>query len=165
MKFNPGEYQPYPVSENRTETPPIDFDLAQPFTSLELIVSGLPCTTLTASHDRLQQIIWEIRDQGQNVPLLDIVSPATTNPLDYVWVSLAEPLKEIPRPDILENVRTLLDQVPKLHAAWKVSASRMDKSRQLYFQAGNDVNLTSLKSKLDNIFQLKHLDIQNFLVP
>ena len=156
----------YPLHDNdRAETPPIDFDPTQTSSSLELIISGLPRTTLTAAQDRLHQIIQELQGQGENLPPLDIVSPATNDPLDYVWVSLAPPFKEVVRPDILEDVRILLDQVPELHASWRVSASRMDKTRQLYFQANDDVNVASLKTKLDNIFQLRRLDVQTSWVP
>ena len=113
----------YPLHDNdRAETPPIDFDPTQTSSSLELIISGLPRTTLTAAQDRLHQIIQELQGQGENLPPLDIVSPATNDPLDYVWVSLAPPFKEVVRPDILEDVRILLDQVPELHASWRVSA-------------------------------------------
>jgi len=112
MNFNVGEFEPFPVSHpGRPETPPLDLDISHPFTGVELIVLGLPRDSLMSAQTQLQHILLELTKQYKNLPSVDIVSPATTDPLDYVWVSLADPLKEVPRPDILDKIRIILNGV------------------------------------------------------
>jgi len=102
-----------------------------------------------------------------NFPKLDVVSPATLacHPLDYVWISLVDPYKEVPRPDLLDKVRVVFDGIDGLCARWKTSASRMDKTRQVYLLAKEGVNLVTLKSKLDRVLTARSLLVQSSWVP
>lgn len=161
MNFNIGDFEPFPVSHpSRPETPPLDFDISHPFIGVELTVSGLPRDSLIAAQNHLQHILQDLGRQYTSFPSLDIISPATTDPLDYVWVSLADPFKEVPRPDVLDKVRDILDGIDGLCAQWKVSASRMDKTRQVYFQAEEGANLAILKTKFDRILMNRRLQVQ-----
>jgi hypothetical protein len=125
--YTPGPYTPFPVSGERSETPPPDFDPSHPFTGVELIVSGLPFTSITSAAEHLHQVIRDIVADGRSMPGLQIVSPSTRQPLDFVYVSLSGSLKETPRPDILEDVRGRLDIVDGLEARWKVRAEGLIK--------------------------------------
>ncbi|KAF8151316.1 hypothetical protein B0H34DRAFT_801081 [Crassisporium funariophilum] len=147
----PGPYTPFPVSGERSETPPPDFDPTHPFTGLELTVSGLPYTSLTSAVEHLNQIIQKIISEGTERPDLQIVSPATRKPLDFVYVSLVGVLKETPRPDILEAFRLTLDAQDSIEARWKVSSGRTDKTQQVYFETDQDLNPIQLKTCINNI--------------
>src|SRR6266702_8218153 len=140
MSYLPGPYTPFPISGERSETPPPGFDPTHPFTGVELIVSGLPFTSTTSAAEHLNQIIRKIESDGTPLPELQIVSPSTRQPLDFVYVSLSGALKENPRPDILENMRLLLDSTDGLEAQWKVASGRSDKTRQAYFQVDEGLN-------------------------
>ena len=109
MNYTPGPYTPFPVSGERSETPPPDFDPSHPFTGVELIISGLPFTSITSAAEQLNQVVRDIVASGTPLPDLQIVSPSNRQPLDFVYVSLSGALKENPRPDILEDVRVQLD--------------------------------------------------------
>ena len=87
---------------------------------IELIISGLPCDSLNAAQNHLQRILQELGGKYNNFPKLDVVSPATTDPLDCVWISLADPYKEVPRPDLLDKLRVVLDGIDGLCARWKM---------------------------------------------
>lgn len=104
MNFNISVFEPFPVFHpSRPETPPLDFDTVHPFTGIELVVSGLPRDSLSAAQNHLQRILQDLGRRYTNFPAIYVVSPATTDPLGYVWVSLADPLKEVPCPDILDS--------------------------------------------------------------
>ncbi|PPR01350.1 hypothetical protein CVT26_015408 [Gymnopilus dilepis] len=161
MKFQAGEYVPYPVSRTRPDTPPPELDLTHPFTGLELIISGFPRDSINASPNHLAVILDELRDQGKAIPKLDIVSPATNEPLDFVWVSLASPLKETPRPDILDNVLKLLNEEQGIRADWRESSSRVDKRRQIYFLADSSTTLATFKTDTDKALAARRLEVQS----
>ena len=157
MDFFPGPYTPFPVSGERSETPPPDFDPSHPFTGVELIVSGLPFTSISSASKHLSQVVQDIVNNGTPMPELQIVSPSTRQPLDFVYVSLSGTLKENPRPDVLENVRTRLDSAGGLEARWKVSSGRSDKTRQAYFEIEESLNPLHLKTRFDNILRQNHM--------
>lgn len=161
MSFQPGDFVPYPVCAPRPETPPPELDINHPFTGIELIVSGLSRASLTAPIKHLNKIIDDLVAGGHRMPELDIVSPVTTEPLDYVYISLAGPLKETPRPDILEDVRIALDDVDGISADWRASNSRTDLRRQVYFQAEKTTNLTIFKAGLDQALDRRRLLYQS----
>jgi hypothetical protein len=156
MNFTPGPFKPIPVSGERSETPPPDFDPSHPFTGVELIASGLPFTSLTSADDHLSQVIQDITNNGPPTPDLQIVSPSARQPLDFVYVSLSGTLKENPRPDILEDVRQRLDSKDGLEARWKISSGRSDKTRQAYFEVEESLNPLQLKPRIDNILRQSH---------
>ena len=165
MDFSPGPYTPFPVSGERSETPPPDFDPSHPFTGVELIVSGLPFTSISSASEHLSQVVQDIVNNGTPMPELQIVSPSTRQPLDFVYVSLSGTLKENPRPDVLENVRTRLDSAGGLEARWKVSSGRSDKTRQAYFEIEESLNPLHLKTRFDNILRQNHHDFQSSYIP
>jgi len=76
----------------------------------------------------------------------------------HVWVSLSSPLKEVPRPDILgesmgcEGIRAL----------WNISASRTDKTKQVFFQAEE---VSKFKAKLDRAPFARCLEAQPSWLP
>ena len=163
--FEVGPYTPLPLSDDRSETPPPEANLSQPFIGIELIVSGLPTNSFSAATDHLHAVIDNLRHQGARSPPLQISSPANIQPLDFVYVSLSGPLRETPRPDILEGVRRDLDSVDGLHALWKVAPGRVDKSRQAYFQVDDDLNPTDIKVRIDRILQQNDYRIQGSYIP
>ncbi|KIM42929.1 hypothetical protein M413DRAFT_26890 [Hebeloma cylindrosporum] len=166
MNFSPEEFQPFPVTHpTRPETPPLDFDISHPFIGVELIISGLPRDSLVAAQNHLQNILRQLKIEYPDFPLLDIVSPSNVEPLDYVWASLADPFKEPPRPDMLDKVRGILNGIEGLCARWRMSSSRIDKSRQVYFQAEEGANLVTLKTKFDRILNNRKLDTQSSWIP
>ena len=165
MNYSPGPYMPFPVSGERSETPPPDFDPSHPFTGVELIVSGLPFTSISSASEHLSQVIQDLVNNDTPMPELQIVSPSTRQPLDFVYVSLSGALKENPRPDILESVRTRLDAVEGLEARWKVSSGRSDKTRQAYFEVEENLNPLHLKTRFDNILRQNHYDFQSSYIP
>ena len=96
--------------------------------------------TITSAADHLNQILQDIVADGTPMPDLQVVSPSTRQPLEFVYVSLSGPLKENPRPDILEEVRVRLDAVDGLEARWMVSSGRSDKTCQAYFEVEESLN-------------------------
>ena len=116
MNYTPGPYKPFPVLGERSETPPPNFDPSHPFTGVELIISGLPYTSIFLAAEHLNQIIHDIVTAGTPMPNLQIVSPLTRQPLDFVYVSLSGILKENPHPYILEDVRRQLNTEDGLEA-------------------------------------------------
>jgi hypothetical protein len=165
MNYTPGPFTPFPVSGERSETPPPDYDPSHPFTGVELIVSGLPFTSITSAAEHLNQIIRDIKAKGTSLPDLQIVSPSSRQPLDFVYVSLSGALRENPRPDILENVRLQLGAVNGLEARWKVSSGRSDKTRQVYFEIEEGLNPLQIKPRIDNILRQNHYDFQSSYIP
>ena len=165
LQYMPGPFVPFPVSGERSETPPPDFDPTHPFTGVELTVLGLPFTSITSAADHLNQTIQEFVANGTPMPDLQVVSPSTRQPLDFVYVSLSGPLKENPRPDILEEVRARLDAVEGLEARWKVSSGRSDKTRQAYFEVDDALNPLHIKPRIDNILRQNHYDYQSSYIP
>lgn len=120
----------------RCETPPPELDTSHAFTGIELItLSGLPQRSFSSATKHLQDRINRLKSEGhENLPDLQIVSPSRsteldTDPLDYVYVSLAGSLRATPWPDILENVRQILDHEPGIHARWRVTTGPTDKTR------------------------------------
>ena len=165
LHYMPGPFVPFPVSGERSETPPPDFDPTHPFTGVELTVSGLPFTSISSAADHLNQTIQDFVADGTPMPELQIVSPSTRQPLDFVYVSLSGPLKENPRPDILEEVRVRLDAVEGLEARWKVSSGRSDKTRQAYFEVDEALNPLHIKPRIENILRQNHYDFQSSYIP
>ena len=165
MNYTPGPYTPFPVSGERSETPPPDFNPSHPFTGVELTVSGLPFTTITSAADHLNQTLQDIVSDGTPMPDLQVVSPSARQPLDFVYVSLSGPLKENPRPDILEQVRVRLDAIDGLEARWKVSSGRSDKTRQAYFEVEESLNPLHVKTRIDNILRQNHHEFQSSYIP
>jgi len=165
MSFEAGPYVPLPLSKDRSETPPPEFNPSQPFTGIELIVSGLPTNSFSAATDHLNGIIDNLRLAGARIPPLHFSSPANVQPLDFVYVSLSGPLRETPRPDILERVRKDLDSVEGLRALWKVAPGRIDKTRQAYFQVDDDLNPSDIKARIDRILQWNDHHLQGSYIP
>ena len=75
MNFSPGPYTPFPVSGERSETPPPNFDPSHPFTGVELIVSGLPFTSISSASEHLSQVVQDLVNSDTPMPELQIVSP------------------------------------------------------------------------------------------
>jgi hypothetical protein len=165
LNYMPGPYTPFPISGERSETPPPNFDPTHPFTGVELTVSGLPFTSITSAAEHLNQTVQDIVAGGTPLPDLQVVSPSTRQPLDFVYVSLSGPLKENPRPDILEEVRVRLDDVNGLEARWKVSSGRSDKTRQAYFEIEENLNPLHMKTRIDNILHQNHYEFQSSYIP
>ncbi|KAF8955265.1 hypothetical protein BDZ97DRAFT_1858763 [Flammula alnicola] len=168
MAFEPGPYVPYPVSEDRSGSPPLGFDPTRPFnpfTGVELIVSGLRRTSLTSAAENLTEIIENLRGDGTIIPNLQIVSPSNVHQLDFVFVSLTGELRENLRPDILENIRVILENINGLEARWKISTGKFDKTRQIYFEASDDVNPIVLKTDIDNMLRTHGHEVQASYIP
>jgi hypothetical protein len=164
MDFVAGPFEPLPLSDDRSETPPPEFD-PQPFTGVELIVSGLPLGSITAAADHLNAVVEDQRRKGTEIPLLQISSPATVQPLDFVYVSLLGPLRESPRPDILAKVMQDLRKVEGLCVNWKAAPGRTDKSRQAYFQVDDNLNPSNIKARIDRILQQNDHPVQGSFIP
>ncbi|KAF8164192.1 hypothetical protein BJ912DRAFT_1068476 [Pholiota molesta] len=163
MEFDAGPYQPPPVSDDRSDSPPpgLSYDANLiPLTGLELIVCGLDHTTSTSAHAHLTRIIDQLRQDGQLLPHLHIVSPSSGENLDYVFISLTGHLRENPRPDVLDRTRLILDAVDGIETTWKMMKG-IDKSRQLYFVPDDRAQMSHIKEKLDTIFRSHHYDIQS----
>lgn len=92
----PSPYTPFPISGERSETLPPNFDPMHPFTGIELIVSGVLFTSITSASEHLNQVIHQITSNSTQLPDLQIVSPSTRQLLDFVYVSLSGALKETP---------------------------------------------------------------------
>jgi len=76
----------------------------------------------------------------------------TFSPL-ILYVSLAGPLRQSHHPDILEKIRQKLDLLEGIHAWWKVAPGRVDKTRQVYFQLDETLNISDIKGRIDRILQ------------
>ena len=154
-------FEPFPLSEDRSETPLTTFDSANPFTGLELIVSGLPHNA-----PDLNDLLERLRQEGATFLPLKVTPPANVQSQDFVYVSLTGALKETPHPNILEKVRVRLDAVDGLSALWKVAPGQVDKTHQVYFQVDPDTqDISDVKSRMDRILQGYHYNHQGSYIP
>ncbi|KAF8160155.1 hypothetical protein BJ912DRAFT_936175 [Pholiota molesta] len=163
MEFDAGPYQPPPVSDDHSDSPPpgLSFDANFiPLIGLELIVRGLDHSTSTSAHTHLTRIIDQLCQEGQLLPHLHIVSPSSCENLDYAFISLTGHLRENPCPDVLDKVPSILDTVNGIEVSWKMMKG-IDKSRQLYFVPDDRSQLSHIKEKLDTIFRSHHYYIQS----
>ncbi|KAF5386027.1 hypothetical protein D9615_002407 [Tricholomella constricta] len=165
MPYTVGPFKPPPVSQEQpSDTFLPDYDPAfHPFTGLELTVSGLDRSGPRSANEHLKRIISKLEDDGLLLPKLDITPGAsrTSNEAsDYVTVSLADPYRATPRPDVLEFVRQTLDDVPDISARWRILHGP-DKSRQLSFFARSKEEAPGLKEKLERVFKQEHYDVQS----
>lgn len=142
-----------------------DPDLSETFTGVELIVSGLRRTSLTSATEHLNSLLAEQRTRGTHIPPVTIVSPANQRPLDFVYLSLAGEFREQPRPDILDDLRQIVDSFDGITALWKTAAGNTDKTRQLSFLADEFLNATQLKSRLEAIFTSHAYTFQTGYIP
>jgi hypothetical protein len=105
--------------------------------------------------------------QGIVLPALNVVSPSgsSRDSLDYVNISLLGTLWEDLHPDVLQRIRsTINENVPGVEANWKIG-SGFDKSQQITFHVEDSSHLAPLKEKLERIFQLKGFLVQACWVP
>ncbi|KAF5374623.1 hypothetical protein D9615_008977 [Tricholomella constricta] len=165
MPFSTGPLQPPPVSDGpSTDTPLSTYDPSSyPFTGLELTVSGLDRSGPRSAHEHLKIILAQLENDGHLLPKLHITPGAsrTSNETsDYVTVSLTDPYRSTPRPDILEFVRKTLDDVPGITALWRI-LNGPDKSRQLSFFARNKEEAPKVKEKLERFFKQEHYHVQS----
>ena len=130
-----------------------------------LIILGLPLGSLTAATEHLNAVVEELSRKGIEILPLQVSSPATVQPLDFVYVSLSGPLWESPRPDILAKVKQDLDKVEGLCTNWKAALGCINKSRQAYFQVDNDLNPSDIKACIDCILQQNNHPVQGSYIP
>ncbi|KAF8238373.1 hypothetical protein L208DRAFT_281071 [Tricholoma matsutake] len=168
MSFDIGAFQPFPLSD-RTQTTSVDaFESPLlPSRGLELTVRGLETSSGSAAA-YLHKIIEELSANGQPLPPHNIVLPSgsSRDSLDYVNFSLSGNIRESPRPDVLQRIRAIFNNVPGITADWKIS-NGFDKSHQLSFNAEESPNevVRALKESLNRILQSKGYAVQSCWVP
>ncbi|KAG6829260.1 hypothetical protein H0H92_005140 [Tricholoma furcatifolium] len=154
------------------DPPPYMFDRTlRPFCGLELTVSGLDSATPTSAVEDLNSIIESLKEEGSELPDLTVThGPKSEEECsDYATVSLVD---TSPRPDILENVRVTLDDVPRLVARWSISYGD-DPSRKLKFYtkpcleededgcSGYSSDTKDVQIILNKIFKLRRCAVQS----
>lgn len=94
-----------------------------------------------------------------------ILSPATVQPLNFIYVSLLGPLQESPCPDLLAKVMQDLKMVEGLCINWKAAPGCIDKSCQAYFQVDDNLNPSDIKACIDLILQQNDHPVQGSFIP
>jgi hypothetical protein len=158
--------RPFPVTvSDGRDSPPPDPDLSETFTGLELIVSGLRRTSLTSATDHLNTLLAEQCAHDTYIPLVTIVSPTTQRPLDFIYLSLAGEFREHPWPDVLDDLRQVVDAFDGITALWKTAAGNTDKTQQLSFLSDEFLTATQLKTRLEAIFTSHAYIVQAAYIP
>ncbi|KAF5370395.1 hypothetical protein D9758_006983 [Tetrapyrgos nigripes] len=171
-ELRPSSYQPPPIQAPTITLPRTDSPQPSepnvPVSSLsvavgvELIVFGLRHDTPSAAKDDLTTRLAPYSTDNR-IPPITIRQADQRQALDYAYVSLAPPLVDPPRPDILQELKTFLaEQFAELDVQWRVN-SKLDKTRQVFFYISEDTGLDVKKAKdgLDDIFKSKGYKVQN----
>ncbi|KAF8995604.1 hypothetical protein BDZ89DRAFT_1084700, partial [Hymenopellis radicata] len=93
---------------------------------------------------------------------LRVVAGETTRCVDYIFVSLQETFSQEPRPDILAQLKDVINMHPILSADWNVT-SRADKTRRVYFLPGSH-GTEVVKARIEAALAHRNVDYQHLFI-
>ena len=144
-------YQEPRITLSRTPSPVRDVSDSQdaPISGVELIVSKLPHASITSACLHLRDILGTHSKKHPSNPITPVrITPGDErNAVDYVFVSVDPAVTQDPRPDLLEQIRELLNAEYGLQADWKVGKGS-DRSRRVHFQVDSFALAEALHPKL-----------------
>ncbi|KAI5980617.1 hypothetical protein EDD15DRAFT_2381988 [Pisolithus albus] len=112
----------------------------------ELTVFGLDHQNPDSARDHLVRVLNDLRNR-HTFPPVNVRRGDATSTLDYAFISLSSSISG-PRPDLLEDLRLLLNTLPDLRA-----------TRRLFFAFPNDNEAQSMLEPLREWFRARHMPI------
>ncbi|KAG2337078.1 hypothetical protein BDR05DRAFT_952885 [Suillus weaverae] len=116
------QYPPLPSSANLPSSPPIeDVNLeGSSATGMELTVVSLDHTSPTSAKTHLERLLRQIQQQ-KDVPDVIIHKGDVSGNLDYMHVSLCPTLSPVPRPNILQQLLSDINDLHQgaVHTKWR----------------------------------------------
>ncbi|KAI0071052.1 hypothetical protein K474DRAFT_1712788 [Panus rudis PR-1116 ss-1] len=125
---------------------------------VEIMVYGLDCSSTTSAVADLRGKLGAILQNDSNATMvmnaLEIRQADTQRAMDHAYITVNPMASRSPRPDILETVRRLLNDLDGIGAMWRPS-SGPDKTRRLVFHAGDKADAEKLMTQLREWFSEK----------
>ncbi|KIM51179.1 hypothetical protein SCLCIDRAFT_668817 [Scleroderma citrinum Foug A] len=123
---------------------------------LELTVFGLEHVSPDSARDHLMRILNELRNQYE-FPPVNVRKADASSTLDYAYITLSSSVTS-PRPDILEDLRLILNTLPNIYAIWRVCSGR-DRTRRVFFSFSTDGEARSMLTPLREWFGARRFAI------
>ncbi|KAI5986639.1 hypothetical protein EDD15DRAFT_2373092 [Pisolithus albus] len=117
---------------------------------------GLDHQNPDSARDHLVRILNDLRNQ-HSFPPVNIRRGDATSALDYAFISLSSSIPG-PRPDLLEDLRLLLNSLPDLRASWRL-CNGPDRTRRVFFAFPSDNEAQSLLDPLREWFRVRRMSI------
>ncbi|GBE78620.1 hypothetical protein SCP_0115090 [Sparassis crispa] len=137
-----------PVGYDREESPPIvEEGVEEPYVGVELFVSGLPHATIYSASHHLQEMLRELEPTHPITRYFVVRLADSRHACDYAYIALDPALARHPRPDLLEQLRGILDNIPGIHATWRV-ATGPDRTRRVVFPMDNKDQATRMLDRV-----------------
>ncbi|KAG0694597.1 hypothetical protein DFH29DRAFT_1006185 [Suillus ampliporus] len=156
------QYPPLPSPANRPLSPPIEDVNAEGSSAIgmELTVVGLDHTSPTSAKTHLERLLRQIHQQ-KAVPDVIIRKGDVSGNLDYVHVSLHPALSAVPRPDVLQQLLTDINDLRQgaVHAKWRAGRGA-DKSRRIIFQVNSEEEMRTVHPLLWEWFWSRNFAFQ-----
>ncbi|KAG0692479.1 hypothetical protein DFH29DRAFT_882425 [Suillus ampliporus] len=151
-----------PSPANRPLSPPIEDVNAEGSSAIgmELTVVGLDHTSPTSAKTHLERLLRQIQQQ-KAVPDVIIHKGDVSGNLDYVHVSLHPALSAVPRPDVLQQLLTDINDLHQgaVHAKWHAGRGA-DKSRRIIFQVNSEEEMRTVHPLLREWFRSHNFAFQ-----
>ncbi|GBE82235.1 hypothetical protein SCP_0406180 [Sparassis crispa] len=127
-------------------------------TGVELMISGLNRLSIQSAHSHFGAFVSQYNNANPNHPLppLQVHVGDLRNPVDYVFVALRPDVSSEPRPDVLEQVRRIIDGQNGIRACWR-TGSGADRTRRVMFAMDSEQHARALQPRLEK--WLKDQDI------
>jgi len=122
----------------------------------ELTVFGLEHVSPDSARDHLICILDELRNQ-YDFPPVNVCKGDASSTLDYAYITLSSSVAS-PRPDILEDLRIILNALPNIRAIWRV-CNGPDCTRRIVFSFSTDSEAHSMLTLLREWFGARHFAI------
>ncbi|KAI5991205.1 hypothetical protein EDD15DRAFT_2197634 [Pisolithus albus] len=122
----------------------------------ELTVFGLDHQNPDSARDHLVHTLNDLCNQ-HTFPPVNVRRGDATSTLDYAFISLSSSVSG-PHPDLLEDLRLLLDAQPNLRATWRL-CNGPDRSRRVFFAFPNDDEAQSMLTPLREWFRARRMPI------
>ncbi|KAI5994864.1 hypothetical protein EDC04DRAFT_2910425 [Pisolithus marmoratus] len=122
----------------------------------ELTVFGLDHQNPDSARDHLVRVLNDLRNQ-HTFPPVNVRRGDATSALDYAFISLSSSVSG-PRPDLLEDLRLLLNTLPDLRATWRL-CNGPDRTRRVFFAFPSDGEAQSMLNPLREWFRAQRMSI------
>ncbi|KAI5992440.1 hypothetical protein EDD15DRAFT_2197022 [Pisolithus albus] len=122
----------------------------------ELTVFGLDHQNPDSARDHLVRVLNDLRNR-HSFPPVNVRRGDATSSLDYAFISLSSSVPG-PRPDLLEDLRLLLNTLPDLQATWRL-CNGPDRTCRLFFAFPTDNEAQSMLNPLREWLRARHISI------
>ncbi|KAI5984603.1 hypothetical protein EDD15DRAFT_2533096 [Pisolithus albus] len=122
----------------------------------ELTVFGLDHHSPDSARDHLIRVLNDLRER-HSFPPVNVRRGDATSTLDYAFIALSSTVTG-PRPDLLEDLRLLLNSLPGLRATWRL-CNGPDRTRCVFFAFPSDSEAQSMLDPLREWFRARRMSI------